>query len=62
MKKAIFTKQFTASFTSETYDRIKAITDLNRISMGEWLRMAADEKLANMNRNNISEEDNRRVK
>jgi hypothetical protein len=46
MKKAIFTKQFTASFTTETYDRIKTITDQEKISMGEWLRLAADEKLA----------------
>jgi len=58
MKKAIFTKQFTASFTAETYDRIKAITDLKRISMGEWLRMAAEEKLTNMNNNNILKGEN----
>ena len=50
MKKAQFVKQFTASFTTETFDRIKEITDQGDISMGEWVRMAADEKLAMMDR------------
>ncbi len=45
MKKAQYTKQFSATFTAETYDRIKGLTDQRGISMGEWLRMAADEKL-----------------
>jgi hypothetical protein len=48
MKKAQFTKQFTASFTAEAFDRIKRLTDQGDISMGEWIRMAADEKLAMM--------------
>jgi hypothetical protein len=55
MKKAQFTKQFTASFTAETYDRIKELTDQRGISMGEWMRLAADEKLAIMDQENISE-------
>jgi predicted DNA-binding protein len=55
MKKAKFTKAFSLSLTEDTYDRIKDISDTNGISMGEWLRNAADEKLATMNNNNISE-------
>ena len=52
MKKALYTKQFTASFKTETFDRIKEITDQGDISMGEWLRMAADEKLKTMDQEN----------
>ena len=52
MKKALYIKQFTASFTTETFDRIKEITDQEDISMGEWLRVAADEKLAMVDQGN----------
>lgn len=55
MKKAQFTKQFSASFTAETYDRIKELTDQQGISMGEWVRIAVEGKLATINQNNISE-------
>jgi hypothetical protein len=52
MKKALYTKQFTASFKTETFDRIKEITDQGDISMGEWMRVAADEKLAMVDQEN----------
>ena len=55
MKTAQFTKQFTASFTADTYDRIKLLTDQRGISMGEWLRWAADEKLARVDQENSTE-------
>lgn len=55
MKKALYTKQLSASFTAETYDRIKELTDQEGISMGEWVRMAAEEKLAIIEYLNISE-------
>lgn len=55
MKKAKFTKSFSLSLTVDTYNRIKGISDANGISMGEWIRWAADEKLATIKNNNISE-------
>jgi len=64
MKEACFTKALTVAFSEEVYSKIKAITDLKRISMGEWVRIAvekalAEEKLANMNNNNISKGENK---
>ena len=58
MKQARFTKQFTASFTTESYGRIKQLTDREGISMGEWMRMAADEKLGRRNDQDILEGEN----
>jgi predicted DNA-binding protein len=58
MKKAKFTKAFSLSLTEDTYDRIKKITDTEGVSMGQWLRNAADEKLATMNNYNILEGEN----
>ncbi len=47
MKVASFAKSLTASFTEETYLKIKEITDRKRISMDEWLRMAAERAIDN---------------
>jgi len=60
MKEACFTKALTVAFSEEVYNKVKAVTDQKRISMGEWVRDAvekalADEKLTNMNYNNIKE-------
>ncbi len=46
MREATLTKALTVAFTKETFAKIKAITDQKKISMGEWVRIAADEKLA----------------
>ncbi len=57
MKKALFTKQFTTSFSAETYDWIRDICNLKEISMGEWIREAAEEKMKN-DQNRMKEERN----
>jgi hypothetical protein len=46
MREASFTKALTVAFTKETFAKIKAITDQKRISMGEWVRIAAEKALA----------------
>jgi hypothetical protein len=46
MKEACFTKPLTVSFSEEAYAKIKAITDQKRISMAEWVRIAAEKALA----------------
>lgn len=47
MKKAIFTKALTVAFSEEAYMKIKEITDEKNISMGEWVRLAAEKVLDN---------------
>jgi hypothetical protein len=49
MKVANFTKALTVAFSEETYAKIKTITDQKRISMGEWVRFAAEKALADEN-------------
>ena len=49
MREATFTKALTVAFTKETFAKIKAITDQKRISMGEWVRIAAEKALADKN-------------
>lgn len=46
MKEACFTKALTVAFSPEIYLRIKEITDQKKISMGEWVRIAAEKALA----------------
>ena len=50
MKTAQFTKSLTVSLRQDTYDRIKAITDEEGISMADWVR-AASERFLIGNRN-----------
>ena len=46
MREACFTKSLTVAFSEEIYVKIKEITDQKRISMGEWVRIAAEKSLA----------------
>jgi hypothetical protein len=46
MKEACFTKSLTVAFSEEVYNKVKAVTDQKRISMGEWVRVAVEEALA----------------
>jgi hypothetical protein len=46
MREASFTKALTVAFTKEAFAQIKAITDQKRISIGEWVRIAAERSLA----------------
>jgi hypothetical protein len=46
MREACFTKALTVAFSEEIYLKIKEITDQKRISMGEWVRIAAEKALA----------------
>jgi len=47
MKKAYFTKGLTVAFSEDVYQKIKKITDEKNISMGEWVRLAAERALDN---------------
>ncbi len=47
MKTALFTKALTVAFSEEIYLKIKEITDEKNISMGEWVRIAAERALDN---------------
>jgi hypothetical protein len=47
MREACFTKALTVAFSPEIYLRIKEITDKKKISMGEWVRVAAEKALEN---------------
>jgi len=40
MKQAQYTKSLTISMPPEHYEQIKRITDVEQISMGEWVREA----------------------
>jgi len=52
MKKASFTKALTVAFSPEIYSIIKEITDEKNISMGEWVRIAAERALIEGNNEN----------
>ena len=41
MKEAIFTKSISINLAEDTFEKIKEITDLQRISISEWFRVAA---------------------
>lgn len=56
MKKANFTRPFTVSFSKDVFQRIKAITDRKRISMAEWVRIAAEKALTENNKIERSKE------
>lgn len=45
MKQAVFTESLTIAIAPEKYEQIKKITDIKRISMGEWVRDAVDAAL-----------------
>jgi len=58
MKEACFTKALTVAFSEGVYGKIKSITDQERISMGEWVRLAVEEALAAADHNNILKGEN----
>ena len=45
MKTAQYTKSLTVALRQETYDRIKAITDKEGVSMADWIREASEKSL-----------------
>ena len=42
MKEAIFTKSISINLAEDTFEKIKEITDLQKISVSEWFRGAAE--------------------
>jgi len=56
MKKASFTKALTVALSPEVYLQIKEITDEKNISMGEWVRIAAEKALTEENSKNVEGE------
>jgi hypothetical protein len=42
MRQAHFTKPLTISLSEEQYTRIKDISDMQKISMSDWIRQALD--------------------
>jgi hypothetical protein len=42
MKEAVFKKSISINLAEDTFEEIKEITDLQRISISEWFRLAAD--------------------
>jgi metal-responsive CopG/Arc/MetJ family transcriptional regulator len=47
MKVAQYTKSTTVSMQPELFDKIKRITDEQKISISQWFRAAADQYLKN---------------
>ncbi len=47
MKEAQFTKGLTIALPSDVYSKIRTITDARKISMAEWMRIAAEKELNN---------------
>ncbi|MBT3388336.1 MAG: hypothetical protein HOG03_24155 [Desulfobacula sp.] len=45
MKEAIFTKSISINLAKDTFEKIKEVTDLKRISISEWFRLAASQAL-----------------
>jgi hypothetical protein len=60
MKTACFTKALTVAFSEEIYFKIKEITDEKNISMGEWVRLAAERALDNNEYNKCCEGGNKK--
>lgn len=42
MKEATFTKSISINLAEETYEKVKTITDIKKISISEWFRLAAE--------------------
>lgn len=55
MREAKYCKSLTVALSEEVFQKIKAITDQERISMAEWIREIVDNALKNIN---IKEEEN----
>ena len=49
MKTALFVKALTVPFSKEVFQRIKEITDQQGISMAQWVRVACEKALIEMN-------------
>ncbi len=49
MRKAKYRKSLTVVLSEEVFQKIKAITDKERISMAEWIREIVDNALKNIN-------------
>jgi hypothetical protein len=45
MKRARYTKGISLSLTPEQYEKIKAVTDKQEISIAEWFRAVVDQVL-----------------
>ena len=45
MRKNKYTRTFTVAFDQKLYDTIKDISDLEEVSMGEWIRNALSTQL-----------------
>ncbi len=60
MKEACFTKALAVAFSPEIYLKIKEITDQKKISMGEWVRIAAEKALADKDYMECLERGNKR--
>jgi hypothetical protein len=45
MKEAIFTKSISINMAEDTFEKIRKITDSQRISISEWFRLAAKQAL-----------------
>ena len=45
MREAQFNRPLTIAFTQELFEGIKQITDEQKISIAQWVREAAEEKL-----------------
>ena len=53
MKEAQYTKSITLALQPKIYEKIKEITDRDRISMAEWFRNAVVEALEKIEEGNI---------
>ena len=42
MKEATFTKSISINLAEETYEKVKTITDIQKITISEWFRLAAE--------------------
>jgi len=49
MRQARYTKGLTVALQEEVYNKIRKITEQEKISMGEWIRNMADKALSNYN-------------
>ena len=42
MKEAIYTKSISINLAEDTFEKIKEITDIQKVSIAEWFRVAAE--------------------
>ena len=53
MREARFVKPLSVNLSDEMYQKIKEVTDQERVSMAEWIRKIAEKAIFELENNNL---------